>query len=150
MTQSIYNSDNSSLISSTLFSFDDEIVTSQAYRRVLAKAYGSSDEKPSQNSLSEDDNDLEKESEQLSGLQLRDIEHRSVDGGKTTDVQESPEATQMQMLPLLSPTPTDPLSALMQTQNWEDSRWEDSGQSQLLTLRMFLRRKSKDRPSCMK
>ena len=40
-TQSIHQGDGSSVISSTFFSFDNEIVNAQAYRRVLAKAYGS-------------------------------------------------------------------------------------------------------------
>ena len=41
-TQSIRVRDGDSVISSTLFSFDDEIVNSQAYRQALAKASASS------------------------------------------------------------------------------------------------------------
>jgi hypothetical protein len=41
-TQSIHYGDAGSVVSSTLFSFDDEIVNSQAYRRALAKAYANS------------------------------------------------------------------------------------------------------------
>lgn len=44
-TRSIYYGDGSSTISSTLFSFDDELVNSQIYRQVLAKAYAHSNEK---------------------------------------------------------------------------------------------------------
>ena len=39
ITKSIQTGDQSSIMSSTDFSFDDEIVNSQAYRRALAKAY---------------------------------------------------------------------------------------------------------------
>lgn len=43
-TQSIHSGDGSSVISSAVFSFDDEIVNAQAYRRVLAKASASSND----------------------------------------------------------------------------------------------------------
>lgn len=51
-TQSIYYGDSGSVLSSTLFSFDDEIVNSQAYRRALTKVYASNrEEKHMQNEI---------------------------------------------------------------------------------------------------
>lgn len=43
-TQSIHSGDGSSVIGSACFSFDNEIVNAQAYRRVLAKAFASSND----------------------------------------------------------------------------------------------------------
>ena len=51
-TQSIHYGDAGSVISSTLFSFDDESVNSQAYGKALARAYVNSNNAEMQSSSS--------------------------------------------------------------------------------------------------
>jgi hypothetical protein len=52
-THPVGNGDGSSIFSSTFFTFDDEIVNSLAYRRVMAKAHARSNHEESSQSASE-------------------------------------------------------------------------------------------------
>jgi hypothetical protein len=147
-TQSIHYGDGGSVISSTLFSFDDEIVNSQAYRRALAKAYANSnDEGQTQSAGSNHGADSVADrvltsAQQSSdpgrggdpGLSLRLPGAGDTQSGSTlnpTNTELDNEATRLSETrsltvsdtPVLSPTPSDPLMAFMFEKQTYEKDW---------------------------
>ena len=118
-TQSLHLGDGGSMISSTFFSFDNEIVNSQAYRRALAKAFANNNNgNRTQSAGSDHGADLAADRVLASGQQMNtELDSETI---RLSEVTRSPTVSDT---PILSPTPSDPLMAFMSEAQTPEQDW---------------------------
>ena len=122
-TQTIQNSDGASILSTTLFSFDDEVVNSQAYRRALAKAYAATQDESETTAIAS------KQSEELLDSTLDDAEpskkESQDDVGLNSQASKLTMSSNSREKPILTPTPEDTLTSFMFEKQVPEQDWVD-------------------------
>ncbi|KAI1200447.1 Dbl homology domain-containing protein [Nemania serpens] len=106
-TQSIRTSDQTSIISSTFFTFDDELVNAPVYRRTLARAYAVLKmEEDTQQTDSDDVKTITGEGRHDDGPSMNNL-HSGASAGTVSRVTDFVQMPASKRTPLYTITPTD-------------------------------------------